>query len=93
MCADEPVNKCTCQIADAWIQHDTRTICCECNQPPPSKRCFPAEAKIKLQNGRLMSMSELQIGERVQTGMTSVTMCELRIGDKVQNRYDISNNV
>ena len=29
-------------------------------------------------------MSELQIGDQVQTGMKSVTMSELQIGDQVQ---------
>ena len=70
-------------MRDAWVGH-ANTYCCECKQPPPSSKCFPAAAKIKLQNGRLMSMSELQIGDRVQTGMTSVTMSELLIGDRVQ---------
>ena len=29
-------------------------------------------------------MSELQIGDKVKTGMKSLTMSELQIGDKVQ---------
>ena len=38
--------------------------------PPPSRGrgCFRSMAKIKLENGHLVTMSELQIGDRVQTG-------------------------
>ena len=37
--------------------------------PPPSKPCFPLNAKVKVENGKSVQMSELQIGDRVQTGM------------------------
>ena len=32
--------------------------------------CFPSMAKVKLENGKTVTMSELQTGDRVQTGMT-----------------------
>ena len=45
-------------------------------------------------------MSELKVGDKVQTGKKSVAMSELQVGDKVQtgrrqsaNRYEISNSV
>ena len=31
-------------------------------------RCFPSEARVSLENGKSVSMSELQIGDKVQTG-------------------------
>ena len=37
--------------------------CCEC-----SSICFPATAKVTLQNGKSATMSDLQIGDYVQTG-------------------------
>ena len=41
--------------------------------PPPSPSggggCFPSTARTKLRTGRLVTMSELQIGDEVQTGM------------------------
>ena len=46
--------------------------------------CFPSLAEVKLKNGKSVTMSELQIGDQVQTGMKSVTMSELQIGDQVQ---------
>ena len=33
--------------------------------------CFPSMAKVKLENGMSVTMSELQIGSRVQTGIMS----------------------
>ena len=30
--------------------------------------CFPASATLRLENGNLVRMSELQVGDRVQTG-------------------------
>ena len=30
--------------------------------------CFPSTAKVTLQNGKTMTMSELQTGDHVQTG-------------------------
>ena len=36
--------------------------------PPPPSHCFPSVAKTKLKNGKLVPMSELQIGDKVQTG-------------------------
>ena len=32
------------------------------------KSCFPSMSKIKLENGKIIPMSELQTGDRVQTG-------------------------
>ena len=46
--------------------------------------CFPSDATVKLANGKTLAMSDLQIGDRVQTGMKSVTMSDLQIGDRVQ---------
>ena len=36
--------------------------------PPPSKKCFPSTAKVKLESGKLVKMSELQIGDQIETG-------------------------
>ena len=32
------------------------------------KSCFPSQTKIKLENGEIVTMSELQEGDKVQTG-------------------------
>ena len=37
--------------------------------PPPSRSCFPLNAKVKVGNGKSVQMSELQIGDRVQAGI------------------------
>ena len=31
--------------------------------------CFPSSVKLKLEDGRSVAMSELQVGDRVQTGL------------------------
>ena len=36
--------------------------------PPSSSGCFPSDAKVKLENGELLAMSKLEIGDRIQTG-------------------------
>ena len=36
--------------------------------PPPKKGCFPSSAKVNLEKGKVIRMSELQIGDKVQTG-------------------------
>ena len=42
--------------------------CCDCSPPPPSSECFPATATVSLENGETVTMSELQIGDKVATG-------------------------
>ena len=42
--------------------------CCEC----PKKGCFPSSAKVYLENGKSATMSELQIGDQVQTGNKNI---------------------
>ena len=37
-------------------------------QPPPSGGCFPSTARVTLKNGKSITMSELQTGDKVQTG-------------------------
>ena len=36
--------------------------------PSSSSGCFPSESRVKLENGKLVAMSELQIGDKIQTG-------------------------
>ena len=50
--------------------------CCEC--------CFPGTGTVNLESGKSVKMSELKIGDRVQTGEKFVKMSELQIGDRVQ---------
>ena len=38
-----------------------------------NRACFPSVAKVKVENGKSVTMSELQIGDRVQTGKKSFT--------------------
>ena len=39
------------------------------DSPPPSGGgCFPSLAKVKMQTGNYVTMSELQIGDRVKAG-------------------------
>ena len=40
--------------------------------PKVPKICFPSTAKVKLVNGKLVTMSELQIGDKVQIGMSTL---------------------
>ena len=42
--------------------------CCDCKK---RKKCFPSNSKVKLANGNSVMMSELQLGDQVQTGNNS----------------------
>ena len=45
--------------------------CCAAPPPPPTPagQCFPSAARVTLENGQSVTMSHLQIGDRVQTGI------------------------
>ena len=45
--------------------------CCQCRPPPPPKSssCFPSFAKVMIENGKMITMSDLQLGDRLETGM------------------------
>ena len=45
---------------------------CPTPPPPPSSSgggCFPSSATVSIENGKSISMSNLQVGDRVQTGI------------------------
>ena len=54
-------------------------FCCECdgNKKEKTGGCFSSFAKVTLENGTSATMSDLQVGNKVQTGMDSVTMSKL----------------
>ena len=41
------------------------TSCCDCGS---SRACFPSTSKVNLESGKSVTMSELQLGDRVKTG-------------------------
>ena len=41
------------------------TGCCQCGN------CFPSTARVSLENGKVKTMSELNVGDRVQTGKST----------------------
>ena len=53
----------------------------ECTPCDPSRKrnCFPATASVKLESGKQIKMSELQVGDRVQTGMWKPAFVTLSI--------------
>ena len=59
--------------------HAEGLFCCDY-----SCSCFPSASTVNLDNGKSVAMSELQVGDRVQTGIKSVAMSELQVGDRVQ---------
>ena len=65
-CAREPIKKCQCE--ERVFPLPKTTHCCECGPKPSPPKCFPAAARTKLENGRSVSMLDLQIGDKVQTG-------------------------
>ena len=47
--------------------------------------CFPSTATVNLENGRRVKMSELQVGEKVQTGMKSASIPQMKLGYREKN--------
>ena len=48
-------------------------VCARCRPPPPPPEdddddCFPSTAKVNLDNGKTVTMSELKVGDFVATG-------------------------
>ena len=68
---------CTSTGVAILVDHEgVFTGCCKCDSsppspPPPQKNnpCFPGTAQVILETGKSVTMSELQIGDKVQTGM------------------------
>ena len=68
-----------------WAAH-----CCFPSPQPEEcqnkKECFPSTAQLILENGKSVAMSELQVGDRVQTGILSILgkyfpNCQLHVID------------
>ena len=65
--------ECACGVCNKQSDYNDYNIfddegreCCKCKNHAP--KCFPAAARVSLENGKLVQMSELQIVDRVQTG-------------------------
>ena len=43
--------------------------CCSCGK---KKKCFPSTSKVNLDSGKSVTMSELQLGDRVKIGKKSL---------------------
>ena len=57
---------CGCKCGSEWNPDVAgERQCKKCN------KCFPATARLSLENGKSIMMSELQVGDRVQTGNVS----------------------
>ena len=46
----------------------TRRFCCPVCQGNTKVACFPSMARVSLENGKSVTMAELQVGDRVQAG-------------------------
>ena len=45
--------------------------------PPSHPSCFPSVSRVKLENGKFKPMSELQMGDKVQTGTSLAGMISI----------------
>ena len=66
----------TCQGCGALCRTNGRNTfhCCSCPPPPPpppppKRGCFPSTARVSLENGKSVMMSELQEEDHVQIGI------------------------
>ena len=59
----------------SWCTQNRNGVNCQgccCNG---DGSCFPATSKVDLENGKSVAMSELQIGDKVQTGINTPLLC------------------
>ena len=63
---------CNCQCGSYWSRASNQYECSTCPPPPPPPsgggHCFPSAARVSLENGQTVIMSELQAGDKVKTG-------------------------
>ena len=60
----EMQKRCKCSCRSKYYNDDV-WYCCSCDDTV----CFPSAAKIHLENGKTVEMSELKTGDRIQTGI------------------------
>ena len=60
-CANHGIIDCDLTVSSGNLGGRRVYRCCTC-------RCFPSTARVSLENGESVMMSELQIGDKVQTG-------------------------
>ena len=62
---------CDCDCGTTRDLQD-QCVCASCSPPPPppddDDDCFPSTATVNLDNGKTVMMSELEVGDRVQSG-------------------------
>ena len=64
-----------CYLGKTRIIPEPRTLPPFLTPPPPPTACFPSNAKIHLQNGKSIRMSEMKIGDQIQTGIMDIQRC------------------
>ena len=71
------------------FEHNDKYICplCECEETcvnwftlrrESCGSCFPSSATVNLENGKSRAMSDLQIGDKVQTGISFTTIIKIK---------------
>ena len=70
-----------CEEAFVCWRNTFTSLCCfpvhrpnHCKENKPAA-CFPSAAKVTLKNGKLVKMSELKTGDKVQTGNEEKILC------------------
>ena len=59
--------------------------CCNC-----SSTCFPSEASLILENGKSVAMSQLQVGDKVETGkLNSTYFVQILIAEVTNGLRDV----
>ena len=59
------------------------------NKRRPYGFCFPSTSTVNLNNGKTVIMSELQVGDKVQTGIKPGLKHKINVGDRVMQGYKI----
>ena len=67
------INTYFCCFCDGESTTSTTTSTTTTTKPPPpppaKNKCFPSTARVTLKDGKTVTMSQLKIGDQVQTGM------------------------
>ena len=60
--------------------------------PTPPPRCFPASAKVNLENGKTVEMSQLHTGDQVQIGKQIITVHNSSCGKVIFSQACVKNS-
>ena len=68
----------TCKVDRCCWDKEYNKECCLPDDDCYDPGCFPSMARVSLENGKSATMSELRVGDKVQTGKKKFIVCNMK---------------